>query len=65
MKQERLHELREERLEKLRSTMTMSELSQRKNENQGPEYRTRLEFIRYVYFTLSNLSFFLNRKKLI
>lgn len=47
-KKSRLDEIRQERLGKARSTMTMAELSQRREECQGPEFQTRLDFIRFL-----------------
>lgn len=40
--------MREERAEKTRSTMTLTDLARRKDAHQGPEFRTRLEFIRFL-----------------
>ena len=35
-------------MEKTRSTMTLADLARRKVARQGPEFRTRLEFIRHL-----------------
>ena len=52
-------------MEKVRSTMTLTELSQRREECQGPVFRTRFEFIRYVIDAcLSELSNKANIKNL-
>ena len=49
-KQKLLNEKRQARIEEMRATMTMAELSRRREESQGLgfEFRTRLQFISYL-----------------
>lgn len=48
-KHKRLAEIRDERLEVKRSTMTVTELSQKTEECEEFEFDTRVGFIKYVY----------------
>ena len=56
-KRKRLNEIKREKMAKTRSTMTMDELTRRRESCQGPVFTNRLDFIRYVQIEILTFSF--------